>query len=79
MSDDDLTFASLGRRQPGRRSSCPVCGQATAGAVQVNLLGRKGGKPKSVATRSKALCERHAVELFRRLDALLDEFLKDVK
>lgn len=75
MTDQDLTFAALGRRQPGIRSACPICGQATAGTVQIVLSGRKGGKPKLVTSASKTLCERHAVELFKRLEATRAEFL----
>lgn len=71
---DDLTFQSLGRRRPGRRSPCPICGQSTAGSVHVNLMARNAGKPKLVTSVSKVACERHLVELYRRIEEVWAEF-----
>lgn len=77
-SKDHPTFASLGARKRGVRAECPICRNRTEGTVQIQLSSRlPGKKPSSVASMSKRLCERHAVELYRALDAAWDAFLEN--
>jgi hypothetical protein len=73
---DDLTFASLTRKSPGRKSSCAVCGNSTSGSIQVALTTRRSGKLRMLSSFSKALCERHCVEIYRRFESELADFIE---
>lgn len=76
----DATFASLGARRRGVRAECPICGNPTSGTVQIVLQARASGKkPTNVASVSKRLCERHAVELYRVVDEAWSQFMREAK
>jgi hypothetical protein len=75
-----MTFEDL-KRSLGRSRSrgCPICGQENEGNVQIILSEVRDGKNDALVTKSKRMCEEHAVALWSIIDEAFDEFLADAE
>lgn len=71
------TFEARIAARTGNRRGCPVCGERNTFSVQVriNRLNRDGTLATSAGnhslTRGRSLCEKHALELFDRVEKTL--------